>query len=265
MISRLLLILLSLSTLLCLSVPIYAVADRSLYLTVDKPVCSLGETVNITISIGSESCKQHDHRLDIYIYDSRGLLVFQKAFERWDWQGFYVFGLRPEDFPVTMAWKPPKVDSYQVKLWVVHLIAGGAGHQNAYLEDTAILKVVPYVATTQTTTVSTTAQSLTITETAATTLKSTVSTIITTTYTEMVKVEWVTVLAAVAVALSIAVGVVLLLLSRKKTRLLAETQEEVSLTSVKRCVKCGFQLPADAEYCSECGERQRLGGRTHNP
>jgi len=177
-----------------------AVADRSLYVTVDKPLYTLGETVKIKVDINKEGCKEHDHILDIYVYDSQNLLIFQIRCERPDG-----FGILPTDFPVTVACTPPKTDGYTVKLYVMHMFPGG-GHRQSYLEDTITFRVTPYVATSQTTMLTTTASLVTITRTVVTTTTTSATVSITTEEREMVKVDWVAVLmllTAVAVAFSI--------------------------------------------------------------
>jgi ribosomal protein L40E len=44
-------------------------------------------------------------------------------------------------------------------------------------------------------------------------------------------------------------------LSKRKGSALAK-KEEQGRSSSTACVKCGYQLPVDAEYCSECGRKQ---------
>jgi len=70
---------------------------------------------------------------------------------------------------------------------------------------------------------------------------------------------WTIIMPAV---IAIAILVTVFLLNRRRrpalprTPLLAEKKEMVLMPTVKPCVRCGFQLPVDAEYCSECGQKQ---------
>jgi len=197
---RRLFLLLSVSLLLCLSVPTYAVADRSLYLTVDKTVFALGENVTITIQIGKESCKEHAHDLDVYIYDSAGILVHEVDWGRTPFEQAFGLGLfQPWDFPVKTTYRPAKVDAYSIKLWVIH--AYGGGHWRAYLEDTATFKVVPYMATAQTTSAPTTTQPLTMTRPAIVTITTTTSATVTRTEIGVIEIDWARILMVMSVAL----------------------------------------------------------------
>jgi hypothetical protein len=177
--SRFLLHLIPLLSVPLLSSPAHAIADRSLYLTIDKPQYSLGETVKITVQIATENCRYHDHLLDIYIYDSENFLTATIA--RGTPGGF---GLQPRDFPVEVSYTPPKIDVYTVKLYVIHfyLIFIPIEEYQAHLEDTATFKVVPYQATTT--------QTFTVAKTTTTTVKSTSTTTVTTTNTQMVRIDW---------------------------------------------------------------------------
>jgi len=234
--SRLLFLLPPLFSLLFLSHLAYAVADRSLYLTVDKTVLALGETLTITIQIGNENCKGHAHHLDVYIYDSAGVLVHQVDWNRTLFEQAFGLGVfQPWDFPVKTTYKPVKIDTYLIKLWVIH-DAAAPGHRQAYLEDTTIFKVVSYVATTQTTTPSATLVTVTMTLVMTTTSSATVS--ITTTEMEMVKVDWTTVLillTAATVAFSVFVAFEI---GKKKGK---ESRELHSLLSPTRgSAKCPY-------------------------
>lgn len=177
--SRFLLNLLPLLPVLLLSSPAHAIADRSLYVTIDKPQYSLGETVKITVQIATQNCRYHDHLLDIYIYNSENFLAATIA--RGTPGGY---GLQPRDFPVEVTYVPPKVDLYTVKLYVIHfyIIFIPIEEYQAHLEDTATFKVVPYVPTTT--------ETLTITKTTTSTVKSTSTTTTTTTNTQMVRIDW---------------------------------------------------------------------------
>ena len=55
-------------------------------------------------------------------------------------------------------------------------------------------------------------------------------------------------LALVLSAFAITAIVAVALASRKR--------QTDATTGLKPCAKCGFQLPSDATYCSECGEKQ---------
>jgi len=119
-------------TLLLIPTTIYA--DRSLSIMTDKPVYSLGETVTMTISIQNEKCREHNHIIDLYIYDSSNLLVDRILGHTQE------IGLSPSQFPYQVKYKPPKVESYVVKLYVFHVYYWGA--RDPYLEDTATFQVV---------------------------------------------------------------------------------------------------------------------------
>jgi len=125
-------------------------ADRSLTVASDKSTYSLGETVTIIVQLGNEKCREHDHYLDIYIYDSTNILVHQVYLEYSDG-----IGLKPTDFPVKVKYSPLKPDVYIVKLWVLH--GKGWGHPNWYLEDTTTYRVTTQVLTTYTSTSTVTA------------------------------------------------------------------------------------------------------------
>jgi len=134
--------------------------------------------------------------VDIYIYDSQNFLIFQTVLRRTP-----EIGLQPEDFPITVTWTPSKTDLYSVKLWVVHEFPG-AGHRQAYLEDTTTFRVIPYV----TTTFPATTSLVIITRTVVTTTTTRTTTSITTVETEMIKVDWVMILIVlVAVAISFSI------------------------------------------------------------
>ena len=122
--------------------PLYA--DRSLSVSSDKPTYGPGETVTIIVQLGNEKCREHDHYLDIYIYDSANILVHQVYLEYSDG-----IGLRPPDFPVKEKYSPLKSDVYTVKLWVLH--GKGWGHPNWYLEDTTTFLISTQPLTTHTT------------------------------------------------------------------------------------------------------------------
>jgi len=124
-------------------------ADRSLTVASDKPAYGPGESVTIIIQIRDEKCREHDHYLDIYIYDSANILVHQVYLEYSDG-----IGLKPTDFPVKVKYFPSKPDVYVVKLWVLH--GKGWGHPNWYLEDTTTFRVTTQVMTTYTTASATT-------------------------------------------------------------------------------------------------------------
>ena len=142
---RFLFLLPPLISLFLLDQPTHAIGDRSLYLTFDKTVYPLDETVKITIHIGAESCKQHVYLVDVYIYDSSNFLIFQLVPKRSPG-----ISLENDNFPFTVTWTPRKTDTYIVKLYVVHVQP--YGHPRSYLEDMTTLRVVSYLVTSQTTT-----------------------------------------------------------------------------------------------------------------
>jgi len=233
--------------------PVNSVADRSLYLTFDRPLYALGETVRITTQISAEACSKHDHLFELYIYDSQNLLISLITGERTIGLGGERIVLRPEDFPVTRAFTPPKADIYTVKLWVIHSPLGW-GHRQAYLEDTATLRVVPYLVTTQTTT---TPGQLTTTITTVLTARSTTGTTITTTETETVGIDLTSPLVMTCILASVAVvfGLSLVLLRRRKPVEHPKTQTGTH-SDKKYCLQCGRELPADAKFCLTCGAKQ---------
>ena len=176
-----------------------ALADRSLYVVLDKPLYVLGETVTMTIMVRAEGCKHHAHFLDIYIYNSENILVREIYVEK-----FQDIPIPSDELPVNVTYVPLKVDVYTVKLFVKHVIGPGGG--STYLEDTVTFRVIPHVVMTQTTTLPTTASLVTITRTVVTTTTTSATVSITTEEREMVKVDWVAILillTAVAAALSI--------------------------------------------------------------
>jgi len=234
--------------------PVNSVADRSLYLTFDRPLYALGETVRITTQISAEACSKHDHLFDLYIYDSQNLLVTQISGERYLGLGGERIVLRPEDFPVTRTFAPPKADVYAVKLWVTHSPLA-SGHRQAYLEDTATLRIVPYIVTTQTTT---TPRQLTTTTTTVLTAKSTTRTTITTTETETVGIDLTNplVMASLVVAIAGVIGLSLILLRRKKTVEQPSRTQTKIVSDKKYCVQCGRELSADDKFCLTCGANQ---------
>jgi len=128
---------------------VQAVADRSLYLTVNKPLYVFGETVTFTVHIGKDSCKQHGHIVDIYVYNSKSLEDYFRV------EKVRGLALQSWDFPINASYTPQKVDVYTVKLWVIHSEAWG--HPQAYVEDTVTFAVVAYtVPASQTTIIMTT-------------------------------------------------------------------------------------------------------------
>lgn len=124
--------------------------DGSLYLTLDKSVCMLGETVTITISIKNEKCMQHFHIISLEIYDSslHQMYVFpQEKYRR-------EYGYAPEEFPLTtsyraalLSWK--NEDVHTAFLFVKHFQYGSY----SYLEDQKAFAVLrmPQVTVTQST------------------------------------------------------------------------------------------------------------------
>lgn len=237
--------------------PVVSVADRSLYLSFDKPLYASGETVKITVQIAAESCKQHDHLFELYVYDSRNLLLSQIAGER---PGGLV--LRPEDFPFTLGYTPPKADVYTVKLWVTHSPLSW-GHRTPYLEDTAALTVVPYLTTTQTTTTqATTSQTTTVqltTTASMPTTKPTVSTRTTATETEAARIDLTSPFAMMSMLLVIAavIAVGLVAFRRRKNRGQLPSRAKTSAIPENRyCIQCGKEIPADAAFCTKCGAKQ---------
>jgi len=176
-----------------------ALADRSLYVVLDKPLYVLGETVTMTIQVRDEGCKHHAHFLNIYIYNSENILIHEIYVEKL--QGIPI---PSDELPINITYVPTKVDVYTVKLFVKHVIGPGGG--STYLEDTVNFRVMPYVVMTQTTTLPTTASLVTITRTVVTTTTTRATVIVTTAEMEQIKADWVTILIllmAVAVALSI--------------------------------------------------------------
>jgi len=170
----------------------YAVDGRSLYLTIDKTICTPGETVTINVYIGKESCKEHGHYVDVYIYDSQNFLVHRVYFEKTSG-----LAVQPWDFPLNLTYTPTRVDVYTVKLWVVHWSPWG--HPQAILEDTVTFSVIPYTTTVVTTPLVTMTTSVTV----VTTVHSYTTTTLTSTEVEMAKIDSATVLILLVVALSI--------------------------------------------------------------
>jgi hypothetical protein len=193
-----------------LFIPISLYEDRSLSIATDKQVYSLGDTVIMTISIQNEKCREHDHILDLYIYDSSKLLVDTILLE-------YArgMGLRPSQFPYQVKYKPPRVESYTVKLFVFHGYYWGARY--VYLEDTVTFQVVATLVTSQTTASTvisqTTSAPLTKTETLVTTITSTTIVRSTTTEVQIAKADWTIAVVAIAV-----VALILIALGAGKRR-----------------------------------------------
>ena len=174
---------------------VQAVADRSLYLTVNKPLYVFGETVTFTVHIGKDSCKQHGHIVDIYVYNSKSLEDYFRV------EKVRGLALQSWDFPINASYTPQKVDVYAVKLWVIHSEAWG--HPQAYVEDTVNFAVVAYTVTASQTTM------IMTTQTVETTVMARISVTLTVTKRESASVQ----LDVVAIPLiACAVGAVMLVL-----------------------------------------------------
>ena len=172
-----------------------SVADRSLSLSVDKPVYSLGEIVTITVDIQAEKCRDHGHFLDIYIYNSMGFLIHRVYLE-----AAPEIAIMPWNFPVKISFTPREVDVYTVKLWVEHSTMS----RHWFLEDTITFRVVPYVTSTTQVTLTPTTSSIVVTITIVTTTTTRAIVTVTTAEMQLVEFDWTTVsmlLILVAVAL----------------------------------------------------------------
>lgn len=187
----LLLLVVSMVASLFLGSELHAVADRSLYLTVNKPLYVLGETVMFTVHIGKDSCKQHGHIVDIYVYDSKSL---EDYFRVEKVQGL---ALQSWDFPINASYTPQKVEIYTAKLWVVHVQP--LGHPQAYVEDAVTFTVAAHTVTASWTT------SIVTTRTVETVVTAKTTVTVTTTAREPVTVQSET---AAIVLIASAVGAV---------------------------------------------------------
>jgi len=185
---------------------VQAVADRSLYLTVNKPFYVLGETVMFTVHIGKDSCKQHGHVVDIYVYDSKSL---EDYFRVEKVQGL---ALQPWDFPINASYTPQKVDVYTAKLWVIHTQT--SGHPQAYVEDTVAFTVAAYTITASWTTTVVTTRTMETVVTAQTTVT------VTTTARESVTVQ-LEIVAIVLIASAVAAvttALIMIVTGRRKRK-----------------------------------------------
>ena len=172
---------------------VQAVDGRSLYLTIDKTICTSGETVTIRVYIGKESCKEHGHYVDVYVYDSKNFLVHRVYFEKASG-----LAVQPGDFPLNVTYTPTRVDVYTVKLWVIHWSPWG--HPVAILEDTLTFSVVPYTTAVVTTTPLAT---MTTSVTVITTVHSYTTTTLTSTEMETAKIDSATVSILLVIAVLI--------------------------------------------------------------
>ncbi|MFH0848031.1 MAG: hypothetical protein V1857_00830 [archaeon] len=193
---------------LAMARPAYA---RELSLSINKQSFNLGESVVFRISADLPS--PAGYYIDLYVYDSVNHLEGQISVK----DSRIVF---PYDFPITLTYVPLKADVYSAKLWMFQ----PALSRQAYLEDTIIFTVLPYVATTQTaTTATSTMTSVTATKTMETTVTITTRTTITTTDIEITRIGWTNLNIMIIIALLILVA---FMIGRRLTLVRPPTSEK---------------------------------------
>jgi hypothetical protein len=126
-----------------LSIPGYPPWWGILYLTLDKPTYTLGETVTITVAIRDEKSLEPIYKLSLEIYNSRSNQVYILPQD----DSHRHYGFDASEFPFKTTFRPPKEDVYTVNLYVNHYQYGGY----TYLEDQKTFSVVLKTVTSQTT------------------------------------------------------------------------------------------------------------------